>query len=597
MSGVVFIICVPTETFERSVQTQLRKKVTINEHPRVIQRQYSNYEYLNVENDFENENSWGCKTTNGKDFKIKENLSMEKVLQIVLSELNITNSTWCKRDQDNYLQVIFSVESSDRCEEILEILKENEIGQKWNSIVSVIPCTIQYHGNEGSKLMEDHTEDDHTHKNTGWHQFITSVRARLTVAQVVENVKSHAALTFDFVFLILISTTMCAIGLVENSNVYLLSSMVMCPMMGPVMAGTFGSVIRHKTLTKIGIRNELIGMAIATLVGFCCGSMICTFTDKYGNQTWPTYEMISRGELRSLWVGCLIALLSGAVVALGILSDNIASLVGVAISTSITPPAVNAGLFWSMASVYYLKGDRMDLRNLTLYNYYSKNPIAELLALGAINICLTFANIICIYAAAILIFKVKEVAHVPSKDYHRRNFWKHDIKIARDYNKTLQHGEGDCLISKWTQELAAYQRRNYGDQLFHSTDLSNKPSKVTKKNTGYTWSPSMNSNEEFKKLRGLYERLLKEPTSTYGSTHSTTSSTSSSTVRNERHRRLSQIFVQEEDQLNTIDETSSKSFNGSGLSNESGKRKASKQLFCGKKKFTVTPCKIDTLKP
>ncbi|KAJ8979767.1 hypothetical protein NQ317_015244 [Molorchus minor] len=49
-----------------------------------------------------------------------------------------------------------------------------------------------------------------------------------------------------------------------------------------------------------------------------------------------------RGELRSLWVGCLVALLSGAAVALGILSDNIASLVGVAISTSLTPPAVNA---------------------------------------------------------------------------------------------------------------------------------------------------------------------------------------------------------------------------------------------------------------
>lgn len=49
-----------------------------------------------------------------------------------------------------------------------------------------------------------------------------------------------------------------------------------------------------------------------------------------------------RGELRTLWVGCLIALLSGAAVALGILSDNIASLVGVAISTSLMPPAVNA---------------------------------------------------------------------------------------------------------------------------------------------------------------------------------------------------------------------------------------------------------------
>lgn len=49
-----------------------------------------------------------------------------------------------------------------------------------------------------------------------------------------------------------------------------------------------------------------------------------------------------RGEVRTLYIGCLIALLSGAGVALGILGDNFASLVGVAISTSLMPPAVNA---------------------------------------------------------------------------------------------------------------------------------------------------------------------------------------------------------------------------------------------------------------
>ncbi|KAJ8979768.1 hypothetical protein NQ317_015245 [Molorchus minor] len=86
---------------------------------------------------------------------------------------------------------------------------------------------------------------------------------------------------------------MCAIGLVENSNVYLLSSMLICPMMGPVMAGTFGSVIEHRRLLKIGVQNELIGLGMATVVGFCYGSLICLITDKYGNQTWPTYEMLS----------------------------------------------------------------------------------------------------------------------------------------------------------------------------------------------------------------------------------------------------------------------------------------------------------------
>jgi uncharacterized membrane protein len=43
-----------------------------------------------------------------------------------------------------------------------------------------------------------------------------------------------------------------------------------------------------------------------------------------------------------LWVGLLVAIPSGAAVAIGILVDNTASLVGVAISASLLPPAVNA---------------------------------------------------------------------------------------------------------------------------------------------------------------------------------------------------------------------------------------------------------------
>lgn len=52
--------------------------------------------------------------------------------------------------------------------------------------------------------------------------------------------------------------------------------------------------------------------------------------------------MCDSGLQRSLWVGMLIALPSGAGVALSILGGNTGSLVGVAISASLLPPAVNA---------------------------------------------------------------------------------------------------------------------------------------------------------------------------------------------------------------------------------------------------------------
>ena len=49
----------------------------------------------------------------------------------------------------------------------------------------------------------------------------------------------------------------------------------------------------------------------------------------------------------------LIAVPSGAGVALSVLGGNAGSLVGVAISASLLPPAVNCGLCWAV-SVYHL---------------------------------------------------------------------------------------------------------------------------------------------------------------------------------------------------------------------------------------------------
>lgn len=62
-------------------------------------------------------------------------------------------------------------------------------------------------------------------------KFIKSVSARLTVAQVVQNVQSGAELTFDFSVYVLMAAWLAAIGLIENSLVCLVASMLVSPMM------------------------------------------------------------------------------------------------------------------------------------------------------------------------------------------------------------------------------------------------------------------------------------------------------------------------------------------------------------------------------
>lgn len=537
MSGAVLIISIPTEEHEKCLLKKLKKKVTIEDKPEIITPNNKS-DNCTV---FLKKDPGPCGNEDSEMVFSSEYQSMEKIIKSTLEDLEIADTTWTKTEDKNHHQIIFPIECGDKCEEILDILREHDIGTKLNSKISVMPCTIQYHGHDVKEHDESSDEEnsindkDKESKNSGWNLFVSSVRSRLTVAQVVENVKARAAMTFDFIMLLLISTILCALGLVENNNIYMLSSMLISPMMGPVMAGTFGTVIRDKHLQKVGVQNELIGLGIATLVGFFYGSIICIATDRYGTQDWPTYEMYSRGKLRSLWVEGLIAILSGAAVALGLLSDNISSLVGVAISTSLMPPAVNTGLLWSLGFVYYLKHDNTTRYvNLTHTDFYSTNSGTELTTLGAVSICLTFINIICIYTAGIIVLKIKEVAPNTTRDQARKKFWKHDIKVARDHNKTIFNDDSPSGYQRLLEEISGDRRRRDLHRL--STDLSRNHPRIRIKRSEYTWSPCCSD------AYNMYESLTANKTGNLPRKLNFSSQLPLKRDGKSQHRRLSQIF-------------------------------------------------------
>ncbi|CAG2065593.1 unnamed protein product, partial [Timema podura] len=106
---------------------------------------------------------------------------------------------------------------------------------------SVLPCSLCYREEvdadaticspRSAKMMDDRMTERKEHaKNTAWNKFVTSVRARLTVAQVVEGVKANASLTFDFLVLLLVASLVSALGLAYDSTVILVSSMLFSPL-------------------------------------------------------------------------------------------------------------------------------------------------------------------------------------------------------------------------------------------------------------------------------------------------------------------------------------------------------------------------------
>ena len=133
-------------------------------------------------------------------------------------------------------------------------------------------------------------------------KFYSSIKSRLLVGEVIARIEAGAEFSFDFLLLLILASIIAFMGLIENSSVVLVASMLVSPIMGPILAGIFGGAIQDRHLTWSGIRHEIYALIICIIIGFVLGICIVPWIDTYGIQQFPTREMVSRGELRSLWV-------------------------------------------------------------------------------------------------------------------------------------------------------------------------------------------------------------------------------------------------------------------------------------------------------
>lgn len=273
---------------------------------------------------------------------LDETSSMEKIVREIIDQMHIRNSSWVRVNSGNSYQVTFTLENGVRCDDTIHMLSEFGIGQKPGSSVSIIPCTLY---SDRQRMKEDDDESRQSViKETAWNNFIGTVRARMNVAKIVEAVKTDASLTFDFISLLFVASILACFGLVENSTLFLAASMLISPLMGPILAATFGGVIKDHKLQYWGLSNEIIGIFMCIFVGFLFGLIQCAIHYLFNNQESMLIlspEMTTRTMPRSVLVGICIALPSGAAIAISVLGNNFGSLVGVAISASLLPPACN----------------------------------------------------------------------------------------------------------------------------------------------------------------------------------------------------------------------------------------------------------------
>jgi uncharacterized hydrophobic protein (TIGR00271 family) len=245
--------------------------------------------------------------------------------------------------------------------------------------------------------------------------------------------------SFNYNTLLLVASILAGLGLVSNSSATIIASMLVSPIMGPVVGLAYGTTICDWKMVKRSIRTEGISLVFCILVGAVIGAL----TGPTGlADDWPTKEMSTRGQLDTFLVALPVAFFSGLGVAVSLLDDQTNSLVGVAISASLLPPAVNAGILW--VAYVFVKGGVLASSLLETYTideeeYDSK----DYRRMGFFSLFVTLANILLIWISGMLMFRMKEVLPIKKKI-----FWE-DITIARKiYQKQAVMEDFDFAVSQ-----------------------------------------------------------------------------------------------------------------------------------------------------
>jgi uncharacterized hydrophobic protein (TIGR00271 family) len=215
--------------------------------------------------------------------------------------------------------------------------------------------------------------------------------------------------------------------------------MLLSPLMGPLMGVALGYVVKDKALFLRGTRNELIGVVLGISVGFVTALIISLLvpsklTDIVASVDGDILtEITRRGSFISLDVG--IAIFSGAGVALSITRGNMSALVGVAISASIMPPAVNAAMTLVFGVVAGHGG---------------------VLSISGGSFLLLAMNIVMIDLSAIAMFRLKKISSIAK----RSATWTAVTQFRVPRSETFYHHPSPEKISK---ETAASIRVSKGE--------------------------------------------------------------------------------------------------------------------------------------
>lgn len=161
-----------------------------------------------------------------------------------------------------------------------------------------------------------------------------------------EEIEKSARLDSNFLILVVLSTIVAAIGLIEDNVAVVVGAMVIAPLLGPNLALGLGTALGDTPLMLKAARTNGIGIGLALLLSVLIGLV------------WPvdfgSHELMARTRVGMDSVA--LALASGAAAVLSITTGLSSVLVGVMVAVALLPPTATLGLMLGAGQLEHALG-------------------------------------------------------------------------------------------------------------------------------------------------------------------------------------------------------------------------------------------------
>ncbi len=175
-------------------------------------------------------------------------------------------------------------------------------------------------------------------------------------ASLVRKLMENSTPDFDYFYLIGLSTVMASLGLLMNNGAIVIGSMLIAPLMYPILGVALGLVMMGQ---NINVLQRALGTLVKSLGAGLGLSVLAAFF--FGNDAmYHTAEVMSRTEPSHLHL--LVALVAGTAVAYMLARPEWGdALPGVAIAVALIPPLASMGIGIAATDPEIIRGATMIL--------------------------------------------------------------------------------------------------------------------------------------------------------------------------------------------------------------------------------------------